>query len=219
MLASLLLGILVIGCTQEPQPAERVTDAPSPTAATQAVAVEPEERPMSHNVAVTWQLTQAEAGDRLEVAYQVRNTGDEPVLVTDQMIVFGPTEGYDRDPTAIIARADAEDPTLLRLVRGRQLPFGRPMIELYPGVRDLAPGAELAGTATVPLPLRSWHPNDRFRDLPARPTRAVLEVGILPADTETEEWPMNSGGTLRLPNPSSARTAQVLVGGQTLPVP
>lgn len=171
------------------------------------------------NLDLSWQISRDERGDALLVTYKLRNRGDSSVLVLDRMIVFGQTEGYERSEDAIVARADAQDPTLLRLVRGRVAPYGRPMIELVPGVRALEPGAELSGSARVPLPLRSWHPNDRFRDLPAVPTRAVLEIGVLPGDTATDEWPMNDQGALRVPSPPAALVDQQIVRGEILPLP
>lgn len=169
-----------------------------------------------NTVDLSWGLTRE--GDHLRVSYTLHNGGDAGLLVLDQMIVFGQTDGYDRAPDAIIARADDQDPTLLHLVRGRVQPYGRAMIELVPGGRDLAPGAELSGAALVPLPLRGWHPNDRFRDLATPPTRAVLEIGVLPADAPTDDWPV-PGGSLRVPSPPAPQTAQVLVRGEVLTLP
>lgn len=169
------------------------------------------------DVDLRWQLAREEGA--LRVTYTVHNRGSAALWVLDQVLVFGPTEGYALDEGAIMAYADSQDPTLLHLVRGRVAPAGRAMIELVPGVRALPPGGELSGSARVPLPLRSWHPNDRFRDLSVAPTRAVLELGVLPGDAPTDDWPLISGGVQPVASPPAPLTQQQLVRGETLSIP
>lgn len=173
---------------------------------------------MTDTLSLHWTLKRNAAGDALTVQYQLKNTGAEAVYVLDQMLALGANDGYDQAPDAMIVRADASDPGLVHLMRGRVAPQGRPMQEVPAALRTLAPGAEITGTAHVALPLQSWHPNDGYRPLAAPPKRAVLELGVLSGKTETEAWP-TSHGDVKIPEWAAARSEEEWVRGEVQPLP
>lgn len=173
---------------------------------------------MSKDLTLEWSLQADPAGGALLVHYALHNGGDAPVLVMDDMAVLGATSGYDAAPLAMNVSPDDEDPTLVHLSRGRVRPYGRPRMEIVPGVRPLPAGAELSGDARIPVPLQSWHPNDGYRALITTPTRASLRIGVLPGDTPTLERPLN-GGTQRVAEPPAPLTEQTWVEGEARPLP
>lgn len=207
----LMLAWLLAGCAAPASPAPA-----SPAPASPAPAVE--EAPVSKDLTLEWSLQADPAGGALRVHYTLHNGGEAPVLVLDDMAVLGATSGYDAAPEAMNLYADAQDPTLVHLARGRVQPYGRPRMEIIPGVRALAAGATLSGDARVPLPLRSWHPNDGYRALPATPTRASLQIGVLPGDTPTVERPLN-GGSQRVAEPPAPLIDQTWVVGEARTLP
>lgn len=173
---------------------------------------------MAGTLSLHWTLARSPSGDALVVQYRMQNNGAASVNVLDQMIALGATQGYDLAPEALIVRADKSDPTLVHLIRGRVDPYGRPKQEVPAGMRALAPGAEITGSARAPLPLQSWHPNDGYRKLASAPQRAVLEIGVLSAEAETQEWPLNKGSQL-VPAWADARSDEEWVKGEVQAIP
>lgn len=170
-----------------------------------------------------WSLSLEGDGHTLLVSYRLRNTGDAPVLVLDQMIDFASSlglapQGYASAPDAIIVRADAADPTLVHLSRGRVEPVGEARMEVIPGLRTLAAGSELSGQARLALPLRAWHPNDRASELVVVPTRAVLEIGVLPQGSDVRSVPLLQGN-VECPSRAAAIVQQRWVRGEVRAIP
>lgn len=165
-----------------------------------------------------WSLERAPQGDALIARYTVHNGGAEPVWILDDMVTLAPDQGLAPAPRAVVVVADASDPTLVHLIRGRVEPRGRPRMELIPGARALAPGASLTGEAQVALPLQRWHPNEGGSALAQAPTRAVLSLGVLPGDVETDERPVGAG-VQQEADPGAARADQALLAGAVLSLP
>lgn len=173
---------------------------------------------MNDSVTLTWSLSRAEGSGALLVTYQVENHGPEGVLVMDQMLQLGAKQGLDPAPQALIVTPDPVDPGLVHLTRGRVAPSSDPRVEILPGVRPLGPGETATGAAEISLPLRAWHPNDGFSALAVAPTRAVLEIGVLPLQAPTRTL-QTSQGAVQVPERAAAITAQVLHRGEARAVP
>jgi len=177
------------------------------------------ESTVDNGVEIRWQVSAAAHGTALDVQYAVRNRGKEPLLLGDQLLRFGQTQGFDRAPTAMIVYPDSEDPTLVHFARGRVAPPNLPQIEVMPATRAFAPGAELTGTARLPLPVKGWHPNGEFYDLPVTPTRAVLELGVAPGASDTDPWPLSDGQTIDVLDGTAGRTTHRLARGAEIALP
>lgn len=160
--------------------------------------------PAADPVSLTWSVRRAD--DALTVTYEVRNLTDATVWLLDQQLTFAAAGGVEPSPRAVVRAADGGP---VRIVRGWLPPQAFPMREVRPGARPLEPGKTVAGTAILPLPLTTWHPNepDAAR---VYATTAVLEVGVL------RERPEDEG-----PHDEVTRadaSDQILVRGEPLPL-
>lgn len=164
--------------------------------------------------ALDWQLTRAGTG--LHLSYTFTNHSDARAFVLDQMVQHGATSGIAPAPDAVITRVDGG---VLRLVRGYIEPTSSPMVLLVPGARGVAPGESLSGEATVPLPLRTWHPNEISQPIAGAPTTAVFEVGVLTGTISWGAQPLVGGGTLTVAPTGVVQSQQTLIRGAELPIP
>ncbi len=156
---------------------------------------------------VTWKIDRQSS--ELVVSYTVKNSGDKPILVLDE-VVAGSVKGDIVLPDRVVARYDQAAKQLV-LTAG----MVRPQDAVPPGSgigvartttpvgRAVAPGAEVTGTKKVALPLAPWHPDvsaPALAPIPADVAEAVLEVSWLPDEsTPYEQHPAAAGGTVKVP--------------------
>lgn len=215
--AALALALcLPLACTGAPAATARRAEVKPPEApATRPGPVEEE------GMTLDWSLVRAAEGG-LALHYTLENTGAEPVWVLDRTLALvdqpGTAGPFHALSDRLVVRADDADPALVHLTRGRVAPMGEVRLEVLPAGRLLAPGERLEGQATLGLPLMAWHPNDGESPLPAPPTRAVFEVGLLPGTATLRDLPIQSGAA-QVPTRAAAITEQRLLRGATLAIP
>ncbi|HEY1552269.1 MAG TPA: hypothetical protein VGG28_30790, partial [Kofleriaceae bacterium] len=110
-------------------------------------------------------------------------------------------------------------PDEIRFVRGDINPDSKVNIRYPAGVRPLAAGQTLTGSAVLELPLTSWHPYGEVQPLEGTPTRAVLEVQIYPATTAQDTAKLVDGGTIQLAGRTAMPLETLRAGPHALPGP
>ena len=174
---------------------------------------------MKNGIELHWQLAPNPSGTALELRYRLRNTSQQPLLLGDTLLQEAAPPTYEVAANRMIVYSDAVDPTLVHLVRGRVAPPDGVMREVMPATRPFAPGEELSGAAKVALPLTGWHPNLGEYELTALPTRAVLELGIMPGTADTDMWPLANGDTIAVLDSTAGRTTHQLIQGAVVALP
>ena len=157
-------------------------------------------RPTTDAAKLDWQMTAVDGGKSLRIDYQVTNTTDKRIYLSDLLPVSGPRKWMLGDKVINVANDAAPDTVLF--IRGRvasEAPLPR---ALDPGARSLDPGQTLTGRAEVPLPLRSFHYQGTAAPLRSKPAFGVLELGCIRGDAHWSELPMDDGTKLTLSHPA-----------------
>ena len=155
---------------------------------------------MSDLATLDWTLKPEKSGSALHVEYTITNTSPDNLFVADLLPVAGGGGFVLGEDFIIVVNGDSPD--TVRLVRGR-VPSYAP-IPLDPGARGLRPGESATGHAVVPLPLRAQHYHGGVDPLVGTPTKAVLEIGLLAADSHWTALPLASGASLTTASPIDA---------------
>lgn len=167
---------------------------------------------------LTWSLRPTPDGQALRVEYAVANRGTTPIFCLDRMTPFVGDAAADADRTIIAL--PSPDGARLWLVRGfYPHPYATVLAPWLPGVRVIEAGASVSGAATVPLPLRAWHPGTGETPLRADPTEAVLQIGVAPRSLPLEEMTLPDGRAIRRPVFATAADFQRLLASTSLPLP
>jgi hypothetical protein len=182
-----LLLLTVAGChkadNQSPPPPERPqADAPA------AGQTSPAKADNTMNATLDWTLTPR--ADSLHVDYKLTNQTDASLWVVDDMLTW--TQGaLTRAPNAIIVR-NSTKPGVASLFRGNlNIPTHDQRMYPSPGMREVAPGATVAGSADIPLPLRAWHNYhpDKIEALRPDIKQVELEIQVVPQQgVEDKDW-------------------------------
>lgn len=159
-------------------------------------------------LSLAWSLTPADGG--LALAYTLTNRGTAPVWALDRLLAWAPTGGLALVPERVAVRSGAPGAPL-RLVRGHLRPLGHRGAELFPVAREVPPGGSVSGTARLPLPLRSWSPNESASDVLFAPDLAVLEVGVIP-EAPDDERSLATGDPVPVPSTAAARSQRFVRG-------
>lgn len=164
---------------------------------------------------ISLDFTMKRDGGSLHLDYTIVNHSKDAILVRDVMVTPG-DKYLALAPTAIIAvRGSSADE--IRFVRGDINPDSKVNVRYPAGVRPLAAGQTLTGSAVVKLPLTSWHPYGQVQPLDGTPAHAVLEVQIYPATTAQETAKLADGGTLQLAARNASSPETLRAGPYALP--
>lgn len=179
---------------------------------------------MNVSFPLTWTMTTASGG--LAVTWHIENRSGADVWLLDTAY-FPTATGYELQPQAISVMP-SDEATLVRLVRGhlRPPPGQGVAVEYTPVARALAAGASAEGEATVPLPLRPWHPSYTTFPFKTAPRQARLEIGVLQGEPpegvpawETRFATAVDGTPLKVPTLGYVVQRQVLVVGESKGIP
>ncbi|MEZ4320320.1 MAG: hypothetical protein R3F61_22765 [Myxococcota bacterium] len=141
--------------------------------------------------------------------WSVANPGSAPVWLADRLLVHTKKGAEAASERAVVRQPPAEGAPL-RITVGYTAPYGMPFQELYPAVREVAPGSKATGTVRVPLPLASYHPMETNPAALAEPTRAVVAIGWFASAPETRELKLADRSTVSVLTAASARESQWL---------
>lgn len=125
-------------------------------------------------------------GDGVHIGYRLRNTGAEPIVVLEGVPETDTMNTPEAAPDAVYVTARA-DGTVELSQRAFGFPAGGAVaVPFQIGGTVVAPGAEIARSFTVPLPLRGRQPYGGAAgtptDLPEPVRRVAFCLGVLPAN-------------------------------------
>jgi hypothetical protein len=141
------------------------------------------------DVTIEWSMKRAR--DRLELDYVVVNRSHQALFVADLLVVAG----APAPRAVVVVRGDRRGE--VRFIKSDAPPLYSKVLARVPsGLRPLAAGERVTGTAATPWPLRETHPvYHEERALPWPVTAGVLEVEVYPGDVE-QVTSMLKGGTV-----------------------
>jgi len=112
----------------------------------------------------------------VQVEWSVTNSTGRPIWVADRLLAHS-----DRGAVVVPERAVVRQPPApqapLRITVGYTAPYSMPFQELYPAVREIAPGEQFKARIGMPLPLNSYHPMESKGESIGGPSKATLAVG------------------------------------------
>jgi len=157
------------------------------------------------DLSIEWSVKKSDG--QLQIAYTLANHSKKPVFVADVMVVGG-------DPAADAVVVLRGEPGQVRFVKGDVPPlYSKVSARSQPGLRPLAAGATVTGTARAALPLKESHPvYHEERELPGPVTTGVLEVHVYPGDVDQVSTTLANGTAMHwakqtAPAPQTVRSA------------
>ncbi len=155
---------------QAPPPAPTTTTAPTTAPTTATATATTTGTTTATGLSVAWEMHVED--DRLRIDYTVSNATPSRVTVADALRASG-----EFDPDTIVVHA-AGEPDTIAFARAFVWPGDgfRPERPPAPHFRDVAPGAQLLGTAHTRLPLGASHNFSASYAITGARSKAVLEL-------------------------------------------
>lgn len=207
--------VLLTGCGDAPatpgSSAQGASPAPEPP-----LSPPPPEVPVSP-IALDWSATLAPEQDALHVRYRVENGSPSRIYLLDRLLTVA-QDNFHLLPDAFIVQNGAS-PGLVLLQRRFVIPDNKVMLQVVPAVSLVEPGQVHEGSGTVPLPLQSWHPFGKLRDLDGAPRELRLELGYLATEPEWNTPPIAEDPSARVPASASVGQHEQVLRGEALPMP